>query len=567
MTLLSKADERNWTDKLGDSFRRLTSRRALRLGSGLILLLFVASHLINHALGIFGMGLLNAGQEWRWFVWKSLPGTIALYGAFIVHIALTLFRIMRRRTMRMPLKEGLQLALGLAIPFMLIGHIAGTRLIGDLFGVDESYPAVLLRLWPNYAVLQSALVLVVWVHGMVGLDYWLKANRLHRSFVDDMLWAVAVLVPFLAIAGFVVSGREAVARYDNAVVLDREVMAFQANVVFYGRLGASGLLGVVGGVLAYREWGRRRRRREIAVNYVGHGSVMATAGPSLLEISRNHRIPHPSICGGRGRCATCRVLIVRGGKELPAMGVAEKALLEQIAAPPGVRLACQVYPTNDVSAQILLPVVGEKVLATQSEHVGWGLAETVTVLVVDMRAFTTLVNKQVPHELVVLLNRYQEEMIQAVKAHGGHVDLVVVDGLTAIFKRGGRSDSSSRDALKAARDMFKAIEALNQQYQGALPLPLRIGVGVHTGPVVTAKVGTAQSQAVTLALGETVAVASRLEAVTKEILSDLVVSRDVAEAAGLAIIQSKIRDIYVLGRDEPISAYPVSDLREIDQLM
>jgi len=115
--------------------------------------------------------------------------------------------------------------------------------------------------------------------------------------------------------------------------------------------------------------------------------------------------------------------------------------------------------------------------------------------------------------------------------------------------------------------MFKAITALNQQYKGALPLPLRIGVGIHTGPVVTAKVGTAQSQAVTLALGETVAVASRLEAVTKEILSDLVVSRDVAEAAGLAIIQSKVRDIYVLGREEPISAYPVSDLREIDQLM
>ncbi len=536
-------------------------KRTLRLTSGLVLLAFVTMHLVNHALGLIGIAQMSVMQEWRWVIWKSRPGTWLLYGSFFVHVTFTLARILRRGTFRMPFKEALQLILGLSIPFLIIGHVAGTRLAGDMFGLDESYIAVLHRLWPKSAVIQTVAVLVVWFHGIIGFHYIFTAKRSVRTIMDDLLWAVAILVPALALAGFLVSGRDA-QPYDGEPTIDPAVISLVNRTEFYGRLGAFGLLAAVGGVLGYREIGRRRRRI-ITVNYVGHGEVMVRPGQSLLEISRDQRIPHPSLCGGRGRCATCRVLVTKGLQDLPPIGVAERTLLEQIAAPPGVRLACQIHPFRDLSAQILLPVLGEHTHAAQSEHAGWGLEEQATVLVVDLRAFTNLVNTQVPYELVVLLNRFQEEMIQSVRAHHGHVDIVVVDGLTAVFKKDGHKDKGSRDALKAARDMFKSIEALNVQFQSALSLPLRIGVGIHTGRILTARIGAMQAQAVTLALGETVAVASKLEAASKDMMSDLVISRETALAAGLPIMQSRLRDIYVLGHENAISAYPIRGLGEL----
>ncbi|MBV9633845.1 MAG: hypothetical protein JOZ40_04380, partial [Methylobacteriaceae bacterium] len=60
-------------------------QRNLRLWSGVILFMFLTMHLLNHALAIFGLGVMERVQHWRILVWQSLPGTILLYGCFVVH--------------------------------------------------------------------------------------------------------------------------------------------------------------------------------------------------------------------------------------------------------------------------------------------------------------------------------------------------------------------------------------------------------------------------------------------------------------------------------------------------
>lgn len=543
-------------------FRRIDWPRAMRLGSGLVLMIFVTLHLINHALGIVSLEEMEMMQGWRWMIWKSFAGTLLLYGAFATHIVLVLSRVVRRGTFRMPVKEAVQLVLGFTIPFLLIGHIVGTRIAGGALEVDEAYAAVLPRLWSGSALWQSLLVLVVWFHGVLGIHYVLSAKRRPRHIVDEILWAIAILLPVLSLVGFAVGAREAMGRF-GLVPVSPEIASFVHMTTTEGRLAALVVIAMAAGIVTLREL-NRRRRRNITVNYVGHGAITVRPGLSLLEISRERRLPHPSICGGRGRCATCRVLVTKGVNDLPAMGVAERTLLEQVAAPPGVRLACQLHPTHDLTAQILLPAMGDKAQTSQSEHAGWGMAEDATVLVVDMRAFTTLASKQVPYELVVLVNRFQEEMIQAVRAHGGRVDLVIVDGLTAVFKREGHSDHGAKNALKAAGDMLRSVEALNEQFRGALPLPLRVGIGIHTGPVLTARIGALQAHVATVALGQTVAVANRLERLTKEMLSDLVISREVAAAAGIALVQTRLQEVYVAGCETPVFAYPVNMMSEVE---
>ena len=75
--------------------------RSIRLWSGVVLLTFVTMHLLNHALGIFGLGVLNHVQEWRWNLWHELPGSVILYAAFAAHFVLGLKKIVSRRTWRM----------------------------------------------------------------------------------------------------------------------------------------------------------------------------------------------------------------------------------------------------------------------------------------------------------------------------------------------------------------------------------------------------------------------------------------------------------------------------------
>ncbi|MGI9491056.1 MAG: adenylate/guanylate cyclase domain-containing protein, partial [Geminicoccaceae bacterium] len=89
----------------------------LRLISGLVLMTFVVMHFINHALVLHSLEAVIAGQAIFKTIWRSLPGTLLLYGAFLVHIVLVIIKIYRRRSLRMPIWEALQIILGLMIPF------------------------------------------------------------------------------------------------------------------------------------------------------------------------------------------------------------------------------------------------------------------------------------------------------------------------------------------------------------------------------------------------------------------------------------------------------------------
>ena len=86
------------------------------------------------------------------------------------------------------------------------------------------------------------------------------------------------------------------------------------------------------------------RRRRIRISYPDGRIVQVPRGFSVLEASRFAGIPHASVCGGRGRCSTCRIRIALEGAELAAPSPAEQKLLQRVGAPPNVRLACQLRP-------------------------------------------------------------------------------------------------------------------------------------------------------------------------------------------------------------------------------
>src|SRR5690606_12345199 len=101
--------------------------KSIRLYSGLVLFAYVATHLFNHALGLVDLRTLEDGRLWFLALWRNPLGTTALYGAVSAHMALALWSLYSRRSLRMPPWEAVQYALGFALPPLLAEHVLATR--------------------------------------------------------------------------------------------------------------------------------------------------------------------------------------------------------------------------------------------------------------------------------------------------------------------------------------------------------------------------------------------------------------------------------------------------------
>ena len=541
----------------------------LRLASGLVLFAFALTHFVNHALGLVSVSAMEGVQAWRVAVWRSPPGTVALYGAFAMHVSLALARILARRTWRMPPWEAAQLLLGLAIPYQLMIHVLATRGLNAQFGYEDSYTNELALLWPGEIVTQSVLLLLVWIHAVIGLHYWLRIRRWYtRCFLP--LFALAVLIPVLAIAGWITAAREVAAFHEPHPPTVEEVGTFDMQVdvgqiVLVVLLAATALA-----VLLPRAIERARPR--ITVTYPGARSFKVVPGPTLLEMSRMLGIPHAAVCGGRARCSTCRVEVLAGAGRLEPPSPAERSVLERISADRDTRLACQIKPVSDISIQPLVAAREAALAPGQARDAyHWGVERPVAIMFVDMRNFTGFAEQRLPFDVVFVLNRYLGLVASAIAANGGHVDKFIGDGIMAIFGMDDGQKVGSLDALRSIAAIGRAIEALNRELSSSLQTPLRIGVGLHVGPAILGRIGaaagrSAAAQSIT-ALGDTVNAASRLETATKELSAVAVVSDAVLRAAGVTLDGGTVHEITVKGRNTALTVHAFADFASFERAL
>lgn len=542
------------------------AERAIRLWAGMVLMTFVTMHLLNHAIGVFGVAVMQTVQNWRVEFWRFLPLTILLYGALAAHVVIALKRVVSRRTWRMPVSEAIQIALGIAIPILLVRHVIGTRIVHSFGGVDDNYINLLRYLWPENALWQSTALIVTWTHGIIGLNAMLRTKTWFGRY-QIAFTILAFVIPILALAGFVSAGREAHTLTTPVENWNKQQVEVHNIGLFWGRVLVWGGLALAAALLIVRE-GVRRLRKSVTVRYVGHGETSSPVGLTLLEMSRSNNIPHPSVCGGRGRCSTCRVLVTSDLAALPPRNGIEDVLLAKIRAPQRVRLACQLRPTADIDVKILLPVDADgKLKHDFDEALTWGADRDLTVLFADIRSFSTLARTQQPEDIVIVLTRVIDDLNQAIRARGGRTVMVLTDGVMGIFNNAGLGSPSARAGLDAAADMLKAVEAANREFGGALPLPLRIGVGIHVGHAVVVRLGDETQGYTTSVIGETVSIASRLEEATKELAADCVVSEEALAFAGLKGAAGLRRSVHYKNLDEPVPVRAFSSRRELENLL
>jgi adenylate cyclase len=279
---------------------------------------------------------------------------------------------------------------------------------------------------------------------------------------------------------------------------------------------------------------------------------------SVLDASRSAGIAHASVCGGRGRCSTCRVRLGPGGEHLPPPDADELRVLNRVGASPGVRLACQIRPRTDLVVVPLLPPQASPLQAFGRPDYAHGAEREIAVLFADLRSFTRFAEMRLPYDVVFIINTYAEKMGAAVEAAGGRVDKFIGDGVMALFGVDGNPQRGARQALAAARNMALALAEMNETLRHDLPEPLRMGIGVHFGPAIVGEMGYGHATTLT-AIGDTVNTASRLESATKELGGQLVVSQDLADMAGLDSAAHRGAEIEVRGRAQKMKVVIVDD--------
>jgi adenylate cyclase len=319
------------------------------------------------------------------------------------------------------------------------------------------------------------------------------------------------------------------------------------------------VLTLLGRVL-WRLW--QRRRGMARLTYPGGREVTVRKGQTILAASQLARIPHASVCGGRGRCSTCRVRVGRGGAALPPPGPEERRVLARIGAAPNVRLACQTEVAADCEVTPLLSAAAGPALARPRPGYLQGDEREIAILFADLRGFTTLSEDRLPYDVVFVLNRYFTAMGTAVEQAGGRIDKFIGDGVMALFGIEQGIEAGSRNALEAARRMAQSLEELNRSLKSDLREPLRIGIGLHSGAVIVGEMGYGRATSLT-AIGDAVNTASRLEAMTKDFEAQLIVSAPLAAHAGVDLGAFPRHQIDVRGRSQTLDIHVVASALEL----
>ena len=154
-----------------------------------------------------------------------------------------------------------------------------------------------------------------------------------------------------------------------------------------------------------------------------------------------------------------------------------------------------------------------------------GARRDATVLFCDIRDFTPLAEASSPEEVVQMLNAHFTEMVEIVFRYGGTLDKFLGDGLMAVFSAPTTLPDHELRAVLVALAMVDAVEKFNATHRsssGNLP-PISVGVGIASGPIVAGNIGSPDRMEYT-AIGDTVNFAARLEALTKSVGAQIVMS-------------------------------------------
>lgn len=197
--------------------------------------------------------------------------------------------------------------------------------------------------------------------------------------------------------------------------------------------------------------------------------------------------------------------------------------------------------------------VTESLMASDKVETG-GVRKKVVVLFCDIRDFTAISERSSPEQVVSMLNEYFSIMVRIILSNGGIVDKFIGDAMMAIWGAPSTTGQDSTMAVKTCLEMRKALAELNQLRISRGEFPIKIGIGLHTGEAISGNIGSEERMEFTV-IGDTVNMASRIEASTKAFGTDLLISDDLAQEVGGKFILEVGGTTKVKGKTEPLKLH------------
>jgi adenylate cyclase len=430
-------------------------------------------------------------------------------------------------------------------------------------------------------VKQGLLLLVAWSHVVIGLHFFFRLYPGYRGW-SLRLYPVSILMPLLVVLSMVRVGIELEVwkgepekpvysdRYRDDYELKNNVINVEvetdrlkpANEVLRDGVLISfyGLLFLTLTARAFRDK-TYNKTDSVTVKHVNGRELKGMPGQTILEIIRSHSIPHASLCGGRGRCTTCRVRVGQGCLDLEKPSDLEKFALDRIGAAPNVRLACQTRPKSPIQ---ITPLMSPDLSIDSDWREGGvsGEERDIVALFVDLRGSSKMSESHLPYDVLFILNRFFLEMSDALSASHGHYAQFEGDGLLALYGLERGLKQGCLDVLRGAVDMQARINKLNQTLKNELKEPLKIGIGVHCGQAIVGTMGPPTSPNYS-AIGDCINAAARLEGKTKELECILVVADDVVKNAGADFSRFRSQQISLRGKQLSVLAYAIENPLDI----
>jgi adenylate cyclase len=227
------------------------------------------------------------------------------------------------------------------------------------------------------------------------------------------------------------------------------------------------------------------------------------------------------------------------------------------------RLASRIEKEAQTRAQIsrlIPPSVVEQVVKGELTIEKGGRLTEVTMLFSDIRGFTTMSDGRPPQEIVNTLNEYFEVMVDVLFKYSGTLDKFVGDEIIGLFGAPIAIDDAPFKAVSCAISMLQALAEFNNTRAAENQPPLRIGIGINTGNVITGSIGSTRALQYT-AIGDAMNVASRLVNVASS--GDIIISEDTYRHVAGRVEAQQLPPVKVKGKAEELKVYRVTGLKRM----
>jgi len=267
----------------------------------------------------------------------------------------------------------------------------------------------------------------------------------------------------------------------------------------------------------------------VSLDFEGDKIVETDSHTTILQASLESGIDHFHVCGGNARCSTCRVVVTGGAENCETRNEIETDLARIKGFSSDIRLACQTRSHGNLQLRRLVFDRDDLTAAISEGRGNSGVAGAeikAAILFSDIRSFTSFSEKNLPYDIIHLLNRYFNSIGDVIDANGGYIDKYMGDGIMVVF--GLEKDVEGNPAwlaLNTARQMVERLAGFNQYLDSHFHHTFKIGIGIHYGTVIVGNLGYRKKMEFT-AIGDTVNTASRIESLNKKAGSTILVSSD-----------------------------------------